>query len=99
MLRSEIHHIFQGSLIVILHIQAMFSQSVFEGLYLLLQLACIIFQLMQHGSLLLQVFPDGLRTAKNLAFRLLEAWRNLPLSPEEMLALSYGSYQIRFDTS
>jgi len=67
--------------------------------YLLLQLACIIFQLMRHGSLLLQAFPDGLRTAKNLAFRLLEAWRNLSLSPEEMLALPNGSYQIRFDTS
>lgn len=67
--------------------------------YLLLQLACIIFQLMQHGSLLAQAFPDRLRTAKNLAFRLLEAWRNLTLSPEEMLALSNGSYQIRFDTS
>ena len=67
--------------------------------YLLLQLACIIFQLMQQGSLLLQAFPDGLRTAKNLAFRLLEAWRNLSLSPEELFALSNGSYQIRFDTS
>ena len=67
--------------------------------YLLLQLACIIFQLMLHGSLLQQAFPDRLRTAKNLAFRLLEAWRNLILSPEEMLALSGGSYQIRFDTS
>ena len=67
--------------------------------YLLLQLACTIFQLMQQGSLLLHPFTDGLRTAKNLAFRLLEAWRNLSLSPEEMLALSNGSYQIRFDTS
>jgi len=67
--------------------------------YLLLQLAHTIFQLMQHGSLLLQAFPDGLRTARNLAFRLLEAWRNLPLSPEEMLALSIGSFQIRLDTS
>ena len=67
--------------------------------YLLLQLACIIFQLMQHGNLLSQAFPDRLRTAKNLAFRLLEAWRNLVLSPQEMLALSSGSFQIRFDTS
>lgn len=41
--------------------------------YLLLQLAHLIFQLMQKGSLLRQVFPDGLRTASNLAFRLLEA--------------------------
>lgn len=67
--------------------------------YLLLQLACIIFQLMQHGSLLAQAFPDRLRTATNLAFRLLEAWRNLTLSADEILALSSGSFQIRFDTS
>lgn len=67
--------------------------------YLLLQLACIIFQLMQHGSLLAQAFPDRLRTASNLAFRLLEAWRNLSLSAEDILALSSGSFQIRFDTS
>jgi len=67
--------------------------------YLLLQLACIIFQLMQHGSLLAQAFPDRLRTATNLAFRLLEAWRNLSLSADEILALSSGSFQIRFDTS
>jgi hypothetical protein len=67
--------------------------------YLLLQLACIIFQLMQHGSLLHQAFPDGLRTAKNLAFRLLEAWRNLPLDTCDFLNLSAGQFQIRFDTS
>lgn len=67
--------------------------------YLLLQLACTIFQLMQHGSLLAQVFPDRLRTTKNLAFRFLEAWRNLTLPAEEFLALSSGSYQIRFDSS
>jgi hypothetical protein len=67
--------------------------------YLLLQLACTIFQLMQHGSLLLQVFPDGLRTAKNLAFRLLEAWRNLSLDTCDFLNLFAGHFQIRFDTS
>lgn len=67
--------------------------------YLLLQLACIIFQLMQHGSLLLHAFPAGLRTAKNLAFRLLEAWRNLPLSTTDFLNLAEGHFQIRFDTS
>ncbi len=67
--------------------------------YLLLQLACILFQLMQHGSLLAQAFPDRLRTAQNLAFRLLEAWRNLSLTPEELFTLSSGVGQIRFDTS
>jgi hypothetical protein len=66
---------------------------------LLLQLAHLIFQLMQKGSLLCQVFPDGLRTARNLAFRLLEAWRNLSLTASDFLRLAEGSFQIRLDTS
>lgn len=67
--------------------------------YLLLQLATMIFQWMRKGSLLRQAFPDGLRTAKNLAFRLLEAWRNLSMSATDFLALAEGRFQIRFDTS
>jgi hypothetical protein len=67
--------------------------------YLLLQLACIFFQIMQKSSLLLEAFPDRLRTAKNLARRILEAWRNLSLNPDEFLALGEGNFQIRFDTS
>jgi len=67
--------------------------------YLLLQLAHLIFQLIHKGSLLRQTFPDGLRTAKNLAFRLLEAWRNLSLSTIDFLALAQGRFQIRLDTS
>jgi hypothetical protein len=67
--------------------------------YLLLQLAHLIFQLMQKGSLLRQVFPEGLRTAGNLAFRLLEAWRNLALSTCDFLRLTEGNFQIRLDSS
>ena len=67
--------------------------------YLLLQLACIFFQIMQKSSLLLEAFPDRLRTAKNLARRILEAWRNLSLNPDEFLAVGEGNFQIRFDTS
>jgi len=67
--------------------------------YLLLQLAHLIFQLIQHGSLLRQSFPNGLRTAKNLARRLLEAWRNLSLSASAFLHLAAGSFQIRLDSS
>jgi len=67
--------------------------------YLLLQLAAMIFQLMRKGSLLRQAFPDGLRTAKNLAFRLLEAWRNLPIRAADFLALANGRFQIRLDSS
>jgi len=67
--------------------------------YLLLQLACIIFQLMEKGSLLQDAFPNGWGAAKNLAFRLLEAWRNLVISAADLLRLGEGKYQIRFDTS
>lgn len=67
--------------------------------YLLLQLAHLIFQLMQKGSLFRQAFPNGLRTAENLAFRLLEAWRNLSLSASAFLRLAEGSFQIRLDSS
>jgi hypothetical protein len=67
--------------------------------YLLLQLACIIFQLMEKGSLLEQVFPNGWSSAKYLAFRLLEAWRNLSISPDDLLRPAEGQFQIRFNSS
>jgi len=67
--------------------------------YLLLQLACLFFQIMQKSNLLAQAFPDRLRTAKNLAKRILEVWRNLSLSSDEFLELGQGNFQIRFDTS
>jgi len=67
--------------------------------YLLLQLAHIFFQIMQKSNLLLDAFPDRLRTAKNLARRILEAWRNLSLNSDDFLDLGAGNFQIRFDTS
>ena len=67
--------------------------------YLLLQIAHLIVQLMEKGSLLRQAFPQGWGSSKNLAFRLLEAWRNLRLSPDEWVSLYGGRYQIRFDSS
>jgi len=84
-----------------LHLEHPYSQDPVarKVFYLLLQLAHLIFQLMQKGSLLRQAFPDGLRTAKNLAFRLLEAWRNLCLATADFLNLAEGAFQIRFDSS
>ena len=67
--------------------------------YFLLQIAHLLSQLMAHGRLFRQTFPKGVGSAKNLAFRLLEAWRNLHYSPAEVLALVAGRFQIRFDTS
>lgn len=67
--------------------------------YYLLQIAYLLFQLMEKGSLFRQAFPQGVGSLKNIAFRLLEAWRNARLTPEAFCALYSGRYQIRFDTS
>jgi len=67
--------------------------------YFLLQVAHLLFQLIEKGSLFRQAFPAGVGSAKNLAFRLLEAWRNLRLSLEQIQGMLTVSVQIRFDTS
>jgi hypothetical protein len=67
--------------------------------YLVLQLAHLLFQLIEQGSLLRKAFPAGVGSAKNLAFRLLEAWRNLRLAAEQLRGLGTLPMQIRFDTS
>ena len=67
--------------------------------YFLLQIAHLLSQLLERGSLFRHAFPAGLGSAKNLALRLLEAWRNWRLTPTEFLALLAGRFQIRFDTS
>ena len=55
--------------------------------YLLLQLALIFFQLMSKSPFLQQAFPKGLGSLKNIAYRLLEAWRNLRLEDQAFLDL------------
>jgi hypothetical protein len=67
--------------------------------YFLLQIAYLIFQLLEKGSLFRKAFPNGVGSLKNIAFRLLEAWRNLRLSPAGLHSLYGGRYQIRFDSS
>ena len=67
--------------------------------YFLLQIAHLLSQLMTRGSLFCHTFPQGVGSAKNLALRLLEAWRNLRLTATECIALLSGHFQIRFDTS
>jgi hypothetical protein len=64
--------------------------------YLLLQMAHLIAQLAEKGSLLHRAFPDGVRSAKNIAFRLLEAWRNLRLGAHRVKRLLGARRQIRF---
>jgi hypothetical protein len=67
--------------------------------YYLLQIAHLLFQLLEKGSLFRQAFPQGLGSLKNIAFHLLEAWRNLRLTPKAFGHLYSGRYQIRFDSS
>jgi hypothetical protein len=64
--------------------------------YFLLQMAHLIAQLTEKGSLLRRAFPDGAGSAKNIAFRLLEAWRNLRVSADQMKPLLEARRQIRF---
>lgn len=63
--------------------------------YLLLQLAHTLAQLIERGNLLRHVFPTGVGSAKNLAWRLLEAWRNARLSAQQIDHMLSTRVQIR----
>ena len=67
--------------------------------YFLLQIAHRLSQLILHGSLFRHTFPHGVGSAQNLAWRLLEAWRNVRRSLADLLTLATGRFQIRFDSS
>jgi hypothetical protein len=67
--------------------------------YLLLQMAHLLFQLFEASQWLRAAFPAGVGSARNLAQRLLEAWRNLRLSADALRALLVQAGQMRFDTS
>jgi hypothetical protein len=67
--------------------------------YLLLQIAHLLAQLLYKATLLKRDFLEGLGSAKNLAFRLLEAWRNVRMGPTDMTPLLQKRFQIRFDSS
>ena len=64
--------------------------------YYLLQIAHIIAQLTERGSLFRKAFPSGVGSAKNIAFRLLEAWRNFRLTDEQLHHMLSVRVQIRF---
>jgi len=67
--------------------------------YLLLQIAHLLAQLLYKATLLKRDLLDGLGSAKNLAFRLLEAWRNVRLDQADITSLLQKQSQIRFDSS
>lgn len=64
--------------------------------YLLLQIAHMLAQLIERGTLFRKAFPRGVGSAKNIAFRLLEAWRNLRLRPTQIQQMLDARIQIRF---
>ena len=82
-------------------LEHVFSQNYSAGqiFYFFLQIAHLLFQLMEQGSLFRHAFPKGVGSAKNIAFRLLEAWRNLRVSAQALQQLLGARFQIRFDSS
>ena len=67
--------------------------------YFLLQIAHMLVQLMDKGSLLKKAFPAGFGSIKNLSFRLLEAWRNARMTKADFDTMLPAQFQIRFDSS
>ena len=67
--------------------------------YLLLQVAHLVFQLIEKGSIFHKAFPKGLGSHKNLAKRILEAWRNLKICHSDFSKVGEGRFQVRFDSS
>ncbi len=67
--------------------------------YFLLQIAHLLAQLLYKANLLKRDFRNGFGSAKNMAFRLLEAWRNARLTQVDITAPFQRRFQIRFDSS
>jgi len=66
--------------------------------YYLLQLAHMVAQLLEKSSLLKRICSEAFGSGKNLAFRLLEAWRNAHISATALEAILTRRTQIRFYT-
>jgi len=64
--------------------------------YYLLQMGHLIAQLLEKSSLFRKAFPDGVGSAKNIAFRVLEAWRNLRVSASRIQQLLDARRRISF---
>jgi hypothetical protein len=67
--------------------------------YYILQIAHMLAQLIEKGSLLKKAFPKGFGSAKNLSFRFLEAWRNAQVTQHDLGAILCVHFQLRFDSS
>jgi len=67
--------------------------------YFALQIAHILTQLIEKGSILKEEFPKGFGSLKNLSFQLLEAFRNLPVGKDFLERIEIWQPKIRFNTS
>lgn len=67
--------------------------------YYLLQIAHILAQLVEKGSLFKKIFPRGLGSSKNLAAKLKEEWIYRKIPAAFWLSLGEISFQIRFNSS
>lgn len=63
------------------------NETAHKVFYLLLQIALILYQLMAKCKFFQHAFPKGVGSLRNIAYRLLEAWRNLRLDDQDFLAL------------
>jgi len=63
------------------------NETAHKIFYLLLQIAITFFQLMAKSQFFIHAFPKGVGSLKNIAYRLLEAWRNLRLEDQAFLGL------------
>lgn len=70
-----------------------------QNLYLLVQLAHLIDQLMAKGNLLPAPLKQLFGSIRSFAARLLEAWRTAILQPEALARYLAQPIQIRFDSS
>jgi len=70
-----------------------------QNFYLLLQIAHLIVQLMEKGSLLAKPVAELFGSLLAFAARLLEAWRNATIDPAELETELSRRIQIRLDTS
>jgi hypothetical protein len=70
-----------------------------KNFYLLLQIAHMILQLMERGSLLSDDCQRLFGSLRNLSRRLAESIRNRPIPPEALDPAAAASIQIRLNTS
>jgi hypothetical protein len=93
---SSVHEEFEALLPLAPENHLRFLTGVQREIQYLLQVAHIIAQLIERGSLFQKAFPAGVGSAKNIALRLLEAWRNFRLTDEHLHNMFSVRIQIRF---